>query len=703
MRRKTSIVIAIGALGIGIQTGCAAGAVAIDDASSLPKLLAVEVSAVAGDTAIESRSPESRVVLDAATIAASGPMIDLAEALARVPGVVAQNRWNFAQDTQLSIRGYGARSTFGVRGIKLYVNGIPATAADGQGQIGHAPLGAASAVEVIKGPLAALFGNAAGGVIKLDADPLAERRRGDVRIAASSDGVRVGATLATRDVDAEAGTLLDAARVEWAGFRPHSAATRHSATLAHARALAGDWRLDLTANALAVPRAEDPLGRTALEFARDPFGANAAAIAFDTRERARQFDAGAALSRPSVDGAPGLRAAAYAGTRRVDGFLAVPVAAQLNPLSGGGVNRIGRGYSGIELRASWPLGPATLTAGANLDRLDETRRGFENFVGATLGVAGALRRNEVNRVAVDDALLKAEVDVGQDVLVIAGARASRVRFESQDRFVTAENPDDSGRRRYAALVPAVGLSWSPGPRWSWRASIARGFETPTITELSYRPDGSAGLNFALEPARSTQREVGFRFTGASLAADAALFADSGVDEIVIARAAFGRTAFANAARSRRRGLEVSLDWQPRDALSIALAATLIDARFERDPSACAAASCSRVRLPGVPRAAASLAIDRSWGGAWSARADASARSRVGVSDAGGQSAPGFALIGFGIERRIDASGGDWRLGARIDNLADRRVAGAVIVNDANGRFFEPAPPRRIWLEAAFQF
>ena len=672
-------------------------------------LPSVTVSAAIIDRAPDPARAISSTSLDADQIRAAGPLVDLAEALAGVPGVVANNRWNFAQDAQLSIRGQGARATFGVRGIKLYVNGIPATAADGQGQIGHAPLAALDQIEVIRGPLAVLYGNAAGGVIKIESDPTRIDAPSLLALAADANARRTGLTL--RRGDGTRGWVFDASDFRTDGFRPHSRATRRSAHLATALALPDDWRLDASANALEVPRAQDPLGLSAAEFAADPYATNPAALTFNTRERADQRELGAALSRTGSAARANLRAAGYIGRRGVDGFLPIPVAAQANPLSGGGANAIVRDYAGVELRAGWRFGRAALTLGFNQDQLDEHRRGFENFVGSTLGVRGALRRDEHNRVVSRDLLLEAQYQAADTLRVVGGIRRSRVGFDSADRFSSASNPDDSGARSYRAWVPALGLTWTPSAVWSTRASIGRGFDTPTVTELSYRPDGSAGLNFALEPARSRQAELGLRGAGEGWNLDAAIFRSDGRGELTVARSQFGRASFRNAGRSRRDGLELAAGLVLNDTLRLDLGATLIDARYTQSVPACPLAPCppgaqallAGNSVPGIPPRSARLALTWRPAAPWRVQSAIDARAAVPVNDANSARAAGYGLLDVVVARDIAIASGVLALEARLDNVFDRAVVGSVIVNDGNGRFFETAPPRRLWLGATWRW
>ncbi|HIL02384.1 MAG TPA: Plug domain-containing protein, partial [Myxococcales bacterium] len=119
-------------------------------------------------------TPAAVSVIDAEEIQLARPQLTLGESLARVPGVFTQNRQNFAQDLRISIRGFGARARFGLRGIKLIVDGIPATLPDGQGQLDTLQLSTAGRIEVIRGPSASLYGSAAGGVIRLESEAIGQ-------------------------------------------------------------------------------------------------------------------------------------------------------------------------------------------------------------------------------------------------------------------------------------------------------------------------------------------------------------------------------------------------------------------------------------------------------------------------------------------------------------------------------------------------
>ncbi|MCX7034322.1 MAG: TonB-dependent receptor, partial [Arenimonas sp.] len=418
----------------------------------------------------------------------ASPGLNLSEALQGIPGLLVRDRQNYAQDTQLSIRGFGTRASFGIRGLRVYVDDIPATQPDGQSQLSHANLASAQRVEVLRGPFSALYGNSSGGVVQVfsgDGEAPGEAVFG----AAAGEGgdwrVSAGLRSAWRDVGVVAG--LSTLRAE--GFRPQSAAERRSFNARlHWPLAGGGTTQSLVLNHFDSPLAQDPLGLSRAQFDADPFQTTPQAIAFDTRKRVRQSQMGW-TGQQARSGGVTLRALAYAGTRAIEQYLAIPVAVQANPLNSGGVVGLDSDFGGGELRVS---GDATLagralawTAGAGWEGLGQQRRGYENFVGSQLGVRGALRRDERNRVASFDQFAQADWRLAEHWSLLAGLRHSRVRFDSDDRYVTAGNPDDSGAASFSRWTPVAALQWRASPHLNLHASVGSGFETPTLVEMAY--------------------------------------------------------------------------------------------------------------------------------------------------------------------------------------------------------------------------
>jgi iron complex outermembrane receptor protein len=680
-----------------------AAARAQTDAPPLPALEPVVVTATRSErTGLEV--PASVNVITREEIRDTQLRINLSESLPRVPGVVALNRENFAQDLQISIRGFGARSTFGVRGIRLYLDGVPATQPDGQGQVSNFPLDAAQRIEVLRGPFSALYGNSSGGVIamttRLDAQPWTP-----------AAGVAVGSFGTWRAVASLAGgadnyaLAVDGSVFSTDGYREHSAATRDvlNASARVDTGAFGQWRVNF--NGLSMPDAQDPLGLTYAQWQADPQQASPLALTFNTRKTTRQNQTGLQWTK-DFDAQWSATAAAWFGQRSVQQFQAIPVATQAAPSSPGGVIDFDRDYGGVDARVQGNFGVWNLTFGLAWEWLNEDRRGYDNFVRdgsqVVLGVQGRLRRQEENRVASLDPYLQAEWRIDERWRLLAGVRSSAVSFDSSDQYLA--NGDDSGSSDFNSVNPTVGVVYRFAPDGSIYAAYGRGFETPTLNEIAYRPDGSAGLNTNLQPARSNNYEVGVKSAlGMQVAATFALFAVDTTDDIVVISNSGGRSSFGNVGATSRRGAEVSLDWRPLPQASVYLAATALKAQFDEGFLTCVGAPCLRPsvpvaagnRLPAVP-AYAGYAEFR-WRPGWADwQLEWRAQSKLYVDDRNSQAAPGYGVVNLAVARSFALGPLTTRAFVRVNNLLDKNYVGSVIVNEANGRYYEPAPGRA-WL------
>ena len=632
--------------------------------------------------------------------------VNPSEYLAAIPGVLARDRQNYAQDEQISIRGFGARSTFGVRGLRLYVDGIPATMPDGQGQVSHFNLDSAERIEVLRGPFSALYGNSSGGVIQVFTADGEGPPRFDFGLAGASDGTwRASAN--ARGASGGFDYNLDVTHFQTDGYRDHSRARRESGNAKLGWKIGDGGKLTLLLNSVDLPSAQDPLGLTRAQFRADPRGVAAVAEQFDTRKSVHQDQAGA-IYEQDLGGGHGLRVLGYAGRREVEQFLAVPKSAQANPLHSGGVVDLDSDYGGTDVRWTWrgelAGGPFDVAAGLAWDRQKQHRRGYENFVGDTLGVRGAPRRDEIDTVRDFDQYAQANWRFADRWTLTAGLRHSEVRFDSADRYRTATNPDDSGRVDYGATTPVAGLLYRAADWANLYLSYGKGFETPTFNELAYRSDGRAGLAFDLTPARTRNAELGLKLRPASgLEANFAVFRADTQDELAVATSAGGRTTYQNIGKARRDGAEFSLDWRLAERWRLQAAYTWLDATFRSAFSTCVGTPCTPTRvaagtrIPGIPRQDVHVALQ--WGGerGWRASLGGDYVDTVPVNDLGSDRAPAYFVAGADLGYGLELDSGRLRAFLRVDNLFDRRYAGSVIVNDANGRYFEPAPGRTAML------
>lgn len=638
----------------------------------------------------------------------------LSEGLAGIPGLQLQNRFNFAQDLQLSIRGFGARSTFGVRGVHIYVDGIPATLPDGQGQTSNIDIASLDRIEILRGPFSALYGNSSGGVVQA----FTARGEGSPQAAYSAARGSFGTWRQGTELSGADGRIdyrLSANRFDTDGWRDHSAATRDLVNGKIGIALENDSRLTLILNRVDVT-AQDPLGLTAQQFAIDPRQAPLAQT-YDTRKSVLQNQLGLVWAH-RVDRGRELRLMVYGGQRETVQFLSIPPVVQLNPRHAGGVIDLERAYRGLDIRwrsvGEWSGGTFEWVAGMSYDDMRERRRGYENFVGSSsdpsLGTRGNLRRREQNEVTSLDPYAQMTLHLGESWSAEIGVRRSRVRFRSTDQYFTAGNGDDGGDARYAETLPVASLRWQPNATLALYASAGRGFETPTLNELSYRADGRSGLNFDLRPSVNESLEIGAKYRRANSLVTLTLFETRTQDEIVVSTSSGGRTTFQNAGRTRRQGIEFA--WRSRMGAHwrSELALTVLDATYRDSfctPSPCTTANtvAAGSRIPGIARESFYASVGWIPEQGWRASVELRALSRVFVDDRNSADAPGYAVasIHAAYVRKWEA----WEASgfARIDNLADRRHAGSVIVNESNGRYFESAPGRNwvVGVTAAMRF
>ncbi|HBY6625285.1 TPA: TonB-dependent receptor [Klebsiella pneumoniae] len=670
------------------------------------------VVTAAPTTVSELDTPAAVSVVNGDEMRQAAPRVNLSESLGAVPGLQVQNRQNYAQDLQLSIRGFGSRSTYGVRGLRIYVDGIPATMPDGQGQTSNIDIGSVDTIEVLRGPFSALYGNSSGGVINVTSQtgtqpPTVEASSyygsfgtwhyGMKATGAVGDGSHAG------DVDYTVSTN----RFTTHGYRDHSGACKNLANARLGVRINDVSKLTLLLNSVDI-KANDAGGLTADEW-RDNPRQSPRGDQYNTRKNTRQTQAGLRYER-QLSAQDDLSVMMYAGERETTQFQSIPRAPQLKPSHAGGVIDLTRHYQGIDTRLTHRgelLVPVTLTAGLDYENMSERRKGYENFVmvnGAPqYGEQGALRRNERNLMWNVDPYLQTQWQLTDKLSLDAGVRYSSVWFDSNDYYITPGNGDDSGDASYHKWLPAGSLKYALTDAWNVYLSAGRGFETPTINELSYRSDNQSGLNFGLKPSTNDTVEIGSKTRIGNGLFTAALFQTNTDNEIVVDSSSGGRTSYKNAGKTRRQGMELGLDQQFGESWRLKAAWTWLDATYRTN--VCDDASCNGNRIPGIARNMGYASFGYQPEQGWYAGSDIRYMSDIMANDENTAKAPSWTVVGLTTGYKWSYGRMDMDLFGRIDNLFDREYVGSVIVNESNGRYYEPAPGRNygIGLNLAWRF
>lgn len=628
--------------------------------------------------------------------------VNLSETLKGVPGLQLNNRENYAQDLQISMRGFGARSTFGVRGVRLYVDGIPATMPDGQGQTSNIDLNSLDHIEVLSGPFSSLYGNSSGGTI------LTQSREGQgpdsITLGYSGGSQNKGQTNLVlqggSDNASEPSYIISSSYFDTDGFRDHSGAHKVLNNTKLTWDLDDGSKINWVNNYVKIA-ADDPGGLEKKDWKANPKQIDSRIQGFNTRKEIEQFQTGLTWSKP-VNDQHELYGMAYWGQREVVQYQSISKFFQSLEKHPGGVIDFDRQFYGADLRWTGKdiLQNTKLIAGVAVDAMTEDRKGYLNFVGDVLGIKGELRRDEDNTLWNADPYLQASYNFAPDWTLDAGIRYSNVHFKSEDHYITESNGDNSGKMTYEKLLPSVALSWKIFPELMTYASYAQGFESPTFTEMAYPADGSNDV-LILKAAESETYELGLKSANRFGDFTAAIFHTSTQDDIVSAVNDNGRSTFRNADKTLRKGLELSWSKDLWRGLAAQASYSYIDATFDADiPELLddeGKVAVSRVAagnyIPGIAKSQAFVSLGWKPENGLSAGVDVRYSDRIYVNDINSQYAPSYTVAGANVGYNWNVKDLSIKTFARVDNLFNKDYSGSVIVNESNGRFYEPAEGR----------
>lgn len=635
-------------------------------------------------TRMESRIrevPRSVSVVGQDRIQNGTQQLGLDEALAVVPGLYMQNRYNFSQDLRISLRGFGARSSFGIRGIRIYVDGIPETLPDGQGQVDSIDLGSTSSIEVLRGPASSLYGNASGGVIAIETEladtaPFIEAGAAAGELGFEKYHVKTGGSFDSVDY------LFNASTQTLDGYRDQS---RFRGRLINGRvgiALNDTDRLTIAINHTDQPLSEDAGGIDAAQAAADPRSARDLNVLFDASEELTQERIGFVYKRPRDRGDLMLRN--YYVWRDFGNKL---------PFVAGGTVDLDRFFYGVG--AQYTLHDVLseafgLTFGLDLDRQKDDRKRFDNLQ----GVDGSLVFDQEESVDSTGIYMQGRYEISDNWAMSAGMRYDEVTFDIGDRFL--QDGDDSGKGIFHEFSPSVGMNFSFG-RHVLFGSFSSGFETPTTTELA-NPDNSGGFNSSLRPQKAKNYELGLKGEQFGTTYELAVFHIDLEDELVPFElpALPGRTFYSNAGASERTGVEAALSWRGESGLGAEVSYTWSDFTFEEfiDENG---NDLSGRHLPGLPENFGYTGLSYDSESGIDARLEAVWSGTLFADNSNEVSVDSYVVSNFRVSRTFEKTSWVLRPYFGLNNIFDERYNSNVRTNSFGGRYYEPAPGRNVYL------
>ena len=632
------------------------------------------------------------------------PTVNLDEALGSVPGVFVASRYNFATDSRISVRGAGARANFGLRGVKVFLDGVPQTLPDGQSQLTNVELGNIDRVEVLRGSTASLYGNGSAGVLSFSNDmraptPFAQ----SARMLAGSFGQR---KLQLRTVGRSGNAIgaLSLSRLTYDGFRQYSAAEFRQLNGALDYSLGADSRIEIRAQAAEVPNATNPGALTFAEYATKRDSASAANIRRGADRRVKQDQLSVSYHHGSEAQRTEYVATTWVSTRVVRNALST--APPGTPTAVNGIYAtLDRLFAGTRLSARYNLGETprapTIAAGLDVQQMRDTRINRRSTAGRPTAASDTVILNQFETVTTVAPYVQGQWTPTSRLLLSAGGRYDRLRFAVRDDFRGdggINNGDNSGSRNLSAVSGHAGATITGWTFFAPYANLSTSFETPTTTELQVRPDRQGGFNPALGPQRTLSAEIGARGAASTIASwNVAVYRANVRNAIVQSRVVDGTAFFENAGRTKNIGVEAGGSVRVGRVASLNAAYTWSDLKFAdyRQTTGLRVDTLDGKQLPGVPPQQLRLGLRSSSLRGFTLDADQTWTSALFADDLNTIRVPGWGTGVTNVRASWTGSRGGYRLEPFVGvlNAQNNAYVGAVTVNGAFGRVLEPSPLR----------
>ncbi len=627
------------------------------------------------------------------------------ESLLKIPGVFMQNRYNFAQDLRISIRGFGSRATFGIRGIKLYVDGIPASLPDGQGGVDSIDIGSLERMEVIRGPSSSLYGTASGGVINMYTEdgpvdsPFVEARTSFGSYQFRKHQIKAGGQKEKLNY------LMNFSRMELDGYRDHSETDNYLFNSKFRYDIDNTSDLTLTVNVLDSPEAQDPGGLTrttgfnvGLETPTDAQRNN---LRFNAGESVEQQQFGL-LYNKSIGDKHDFTLRNYYVFRNFNTNL--PFGYFGGPLTpSGGIVGLDRFYlgGGGQYNYSGDLfaHKNRVTIGFDVDSQMDDRVNYTNIVDSP--VVGPKSLDQDEDVLSWGIFLQNEFSITDSLELTAGIRYDEVEYDFTDNYFV-DGIDDSGKIKFTEWSPQVGLLWSVNDAVNIYGNIGTSFEPPSSREFA-NPTAAGGFNSDLTAQTATNYEVGVKgFVSSRVNYELAVFRIETEDELILAgQNPAGSDFFTNAGETIRNGIEAALTVHALQGLDVSFAYTYSD--FEFDEFTVGGTSFEGNAIPGIPEQMAYVELAYYHPSGFYSVWDTQFVDQVFVDNANSDAAEDYTVSNFRFGYTIDSGNTVFTPFVGINNIFDRNYIGAVRVNESRSKFYEPAPELNFYAGMSLRF
>ncbi len=649
-------------------------------------------------------TPAATYLVDQNFIANTGNQVNLSDALSLAPGVVSLNRNNYAQDVQISIRGFGSRTAFGLRGIRLIADDIPLTTPDGQGQASSISLPSVGQLEVLSGPLAQLYGNSSGGVIQTHSREAGTTPEGSIQTYGGSFGMVRTDWQASERLN-KVGVVADLSTFKINGYRQNSGAERNQLNSVITYDPQVDTRWKLVLNSFNMPNAQDPLGLTQAQLKTNPQQAGSNALLDQTQKSITQNQMGLVLQQTL---SPNLRfqARLYVGNR---GNTQTQASSSTTAPQSGTFVGLQRSYNGIGLQLTGKDTSGTVpwnwTMGFDYDSANENRQSGSTSYGVITPAPTTIKNVATN----NDFFAQANILLHDDWTLTAGARRDQVQI-SNTNLLTAPY---GGASTFTNTTPVVGLTWHLADDLNVYGNAGLGFETPTTAETAYSVAGSsvvANFNAGLKAAQSHNYELGTKWMPSPRQSfNAAAFYINTSNDIVATVNSSGKSVYQNVGQTSRQGFELAMKDLSHAHLKAQVSLTLIKAQYNSNFTSSAGLISTGNAMPAVPNQTLYTSL------AWSEKGysqkttqspsgtevelDLSGRSCLWGNDGNTTTttnnayASGYATMDLKVHERFDVGSNSIQAFVSVNNLTNKSYVGSVIVNSSSFGYFEPGLPR----------